>query len=81
MKFKHMEIKELNNRYGLNLIEQQNDNGDFYGMLLEKIDNSDKVSYFSASFDEKDVVEDVENEKPNLSLELIEINSVYIALY
>ena len=81
MQFKHMEIKDLNNKYNLDLAEEQNDNGDFYEELLKKIDESNQVGYFSASFEEKDVVEDIEEEQPKLNLALVEIDGVYLALY
>lgn len=81
MKFEHMEIREFNNKYGFNLKEEWNDNGNFYDCLLNAIDDSEYVSFFSSSFDEEDVLNDIIQEEPKLSLQLIEIENVYIALY
>lgn len=81
MKFKHMEIKEFNNKYGVELKEDWDDNGDFYENLLKTIDNSKKLSYFSASFCNTDVIEDIFDYQCKFNFELIEIENVYIALY
>lgn len=81
MEFKHMEIKEFNNKYGFNLKEQWNDNGEFYDNLLKTIDNQNNTSYFSASFCDTDVIEDVFDYQDKFNFNLIEIENVYIALY
>ena len=81
MKFEHMEIKEFNNKYGFNLKEQWNDNGEFYDNLLKTIDNKNDISYFSASFCDTDVIEDIFDYQDRFNFNLIEIENVYIALY
>ena len=81
MEFKLMSIREFNEKYGLSINEEQDDNADFYECLLHEINNSDKVSYFSASFDHRDVIYDIEDEQPKLNLDLIQVDNVYLAVY
>lgn len=81
MEFKHMEIKDFNNKYGVDLKEQWTDNGEFYDSLLKTIDNENHVSYFSASFCATDVIEDIFDYENEFNFELIEIENVYIAIY
>lgn len=81
MEFKHMEIKDFKKKYNIDVLEGYKYKESFYDFLLNTIDNCDNISYFSASFEEEDVLHDINEENPNLNLELIEIENVYIALY
>lgn len=80
LNFEHVEIKDFNRKYGLNIPIEWEDNGDFYENLLQVIEDS-SIRLFSASFDRKDVVEDILDCNGKFNFTLLEIENIYIAIY
>lgn len=81
MNFEHMEIKDINKKYKLELKEVQTDNLNFYESLFSELKNNENINYFSISFDKKDIIDDIESiEKNKFKLNLIEVDNVYIIL-
>lgn len=81
MKFKHMELNEFNKTYKLNFEDIYLYDGDFFDALLETIEESDNINYFTASFCSNDVLREIEEYLNDFEFTLIEINGIYIALY
>lgn len=81
MKFKHMGLNEFNKTYKLNFEDIYLYDGDFFDALLETIEESDNINYFTASFCSNDVLREIEEYLNDFEFILIEINGIYIALY
>lgn len=80
MKFTHLEINELNERYNLNLNHCWTNNGDFYEELNKQLEKTTKIYYYFTSFSENDVIEDLEEMGIQHNYELIEVENVYIVI-
>lgn len=81
MKFKHMELNEFNKTYKLNFEDIYLYDGDFFDALLETMEESNNINYFTASFCSSDVLREIEEYLNDFEFILIEVNGIYIALY
>lgn len=79
--FKIIEKNKFIKKYNLNV---KGSACDFFQSLLSAIDDSDRISYFSASLCPEDVLADIQEEAEvasKLNIDCIEVDGVYIAIY
>ena len=81
MKFKHMKLNEFNKKFNLDFKNIYSYDGDFFDALLDYIEESPNINYFTASFCSSDVLREIEEYLNDFEFILIEVNGIYIALY